>query len=145
MDSILLADIVVTVHLLFVVFVLAGQALIVAGGLLHWGWVRNFWFRLIHLASILIVAVQPLLGITCPLQTLERSLRLQGGAEALRDTANASAIGRFCNHMLYFDPHGPLIPSLYIAFAALVVLTWVFVPPRLPWRDTASSYSAISQ
>jgi hypothetical protein len=134
MDPILLADIVVTVHLLFMLFVLLAQVLIVAGWLLRWAWVRNFWFRLVHLGSIGFVAGQALVGLWCPLTILERNLRLKGGAEGLHDLENASAIGRFCNETLFFPPSGPVFPIIYTSFALLVLLTWIFAPPRLPWR-----------
>jgi hypothetical protein len=175
MDPILLADIVVTIHLLFMLFVLIAQVLIVAGWLLHWGWVRNFWFRLVHLGSIGVVAAQALAGIICPLTTLERHFRVEGEypkycallaanlvasrsenlltslvpascaanpitlideieGGALHVLDRASAIGRFSNNTLFFRPQGPLFPIVYVSFALLVVLTWIFAPPHLPWR-----------
>jgi hypothetical protein len=136
MNRVLLADLVVTIHLAFVVAVLLAQLLILVGWILHWAWVRNFWFRLAHLVAILIVAGQAVLDIECPLTTYERHLR--GGD--LHDMTNASAIGRFCNETLFFDstdengePRSIFMIS-YVSFAALVVLTWCFAPPRLPWR-----------
>jgi hypothetical protein len=69
MDDILLADILVTVHLAFMLFVVIAQMLIVAGWLLRWNWVRNFWFRMVHLLSIAVVAGQAGLRIECPLAT----------------------------------------------------------------------------
>jgi hypothetical protein len=140
MDPILKADVLVTVHLTFVLFVLVGQILIVAGGLLHWSWVRNFWFRLVHLLSILVVAGQAVFGIECPLTTWERELR--GGY--LFDLEGASAIGRFCNETLYFRPNPPVFMAIYVSFALLVVLTWIFTPPRLPWRK-ADQLASVEQ
>ena len=52
----LLADLVVIVHFAYVGFVVIGQLLILIGIVLRWQWIRNPWFRLIHLAMILIVA-----------------------------------------------------------------------------------------
>jgi hypothetical protein len=177
MDPVLLADVVVTVHMLFMLFVVFAQVLIVAGWLLRWGWVRSFWFRLIHLASIGIVAAQAVAGIICPLTTLERHLRREAAyptycallagnlvasrSENLQTTLvsatwacnpisvindagplhileRASAIGRFCNQTLFFrDPPKYLFPIIYVTFATMVVLTWVFALPRLPWRKPA--------
>jgi hypothetical protein len=155
MNRVLLADIVVTVHLAFVLSVLLAQVLIVVGYFARWQWVRNFWFRLVHLAAIFVVAGQPLIHIECPLTTLERHLR--GGY--LHDLDDASAVGRFCNETLFFEPSDengqPRIWLLacYLGFAGLVVLSWVFVLPRLPWRrqskpvDEASrpAHSSISR
>jgi hypothetical protein len=177
MDPILLADIVVTVHLGFMLFVLIAQILIVVGWVLRWAWVRNFWFRFIHLASIGLVAGEALGKIECPLTTLERHLRKQEiyprisavlavnlvgsgsvnvlatinesacifehecrdclGEPYLHNLENASEIGRFCNHTLFFAPTPELLRALlisYVTFALLVVVTWLFIPPRLPFR-----------
>jgi hypothetical protein len=138
MRHVFLADVVVTVHLAFVVAVLLLLLLILVGWLAGWQWVRNFWFRLAHLAAILVVAGQPLLHIECPLTTLERHLR--GGPGQLHELDDASAVGRFCNDVLYFEPgtengQPPLWLLLcYLSVALLIVATWVFVLPRLPWR-----------
>ncbi len=48
----MLADAIVIIHALFVAFVVFGMAAIVVGLVLRWGWVRNFWFRVLHLAAI---------------------------------------------------------------------------------------------
>jgi hypothetical protein len=149
-----LADVVVTIHLAFMLFVLLAQVLIVAGWLARWRWVRNFWFRVIHLASIGIVAAQAVAGIECPLTTVERQLR--GGhlhpwaltPEELAERGlpeyhgEASAIGVFCNEVLFVSPPSPegkkvvrlALMAVYLVFALLVVLTLVFAPPRWPWR-----------
>lgn len=131
MKSVPLADVVVTLHFGFMVFVLLAQLLIFAGWVLRWGWIRNFPFRLVHLLSIVYVTVQAALDIECPLTTLERGLR--GGY--LHDLEDASAVGRFCNDWLYIRD----VPTVYFAlaygtFMLLVILTWVFAPPRFPWR-----------
>jgi hypothetical protein len=73
--EILLADILGTIHLAFVAFVVIGQVLILVGWLLGWGWIRNFWFRLIHLLSIGVVALQGAAGSICPLTSWEHTLR----------------------------------------------------------------------
>jgi hypothetical protein len=135
MDRILLADVIVVVHLAFMLFVLFGQVLIVLGWLLRWGWVRNFWFRMVHLLSIVFVAAQALVGIECPLTTWERYLR--GGPGHLHDLDGASALGAFANNLLFFEPNPQLFLAIYVSFALVVVLTWVFAPPRLPWRGAS--------
>lgn len=65
----LLADLVVLVHLAFVVFV-------VAGGLLVWRRPRWLW---LHLPAAAWGAVVELGGFVCPLTPLERALRRRAG------------------------------------------------------------------
>ena len=49
----LLTDLVVAVHIGYVAYIIVGLALILVGLGRKWGWVRNPWFRLTHLAAIL--------------------------------------------------------------------------------------------
>ncbi len=69
------ADVTVTLHLAYVAFVVLGLVAVFAGYFRSWGWVRNRWFRGIHLAMILIVVVEAWAGVVCPLTTLEYALR----------------------------------------------------------------------
>ena len=63
----LAADAVVLVHFSYVAFVVVGLAAILLGLARRWGWVRNVWFRSLHLLAILVVAAEAVCGITCPL------------------------------------------------------------------------------
>src|SRR4051794_38644501 len=76
-----MADLVVILHFAYVAFVVIGLFAILAGIAMRAQWVRNPWFRFIHLAMIGIVVVQAWLGVTCPLTTLENHVRLGGGQE----------------------------------------------------------------
>ena len=73
------ADAVLLVHVLIVIFVIAGQLLILAGKGFGWTWVRNLQFRVTHLVAIVIVVLQSWLGVICPLTTLEVALRSRSG------------------------------------------------------------------
>ena len=70
-----LADFVLIVHFMFVLFVVGGLVLIWIGAACAWQYVRNYWFRLAHLAAICFVAVESLLGMVCPLTAWEDALR----------------------------------------------------------------------
>jgi uncharacterized protein DUF2784 len=117
----LLADLVLFVHILFVLFVVGGLAAIVVGAR-RWAWVRNRPFRLVHLAAIAFVAAESLLGIACPLTVWEDALR-GGGAER-------SFVGRWAARVLYYDLPEWVFAAAYCVFAALVVWVWRRVPPR---------------
>ena len=58
-------------HVSGIAFVLFGLVAILLGLVLGWPWVRNFWFRVGHLAAIGVVAGQALAGLICPLTVLE--------------------------------------------------------------------------
>jgi hypothetical protein len=122
----LAADAVLLLHALFVVFVIAGLLLILAGKVLAWSWVRNWWFRVTHLVAIAVVVLQAWLGVICPLTTLEMVLR--------REAGDATYAGTFISHwlesILYYQAPAWVFAACYTAFAALVVLSWFWVRPN---------------
>jgi hypothetical protein len=74
------ADFLVVIHLGYVGFVIFGLLAILVGLLLRWQWVRNPWFRWIHLVMICIVAAEAVVDFECPLTTWENQLRRQDRA-----------------------------------------------------------------
>ena len=120
------ADILLATHVLVVAFVVGGQALIVAGRLASWGWVRHPWFRAIHLATIGIVLVQSWTGRLCFLTTWEMSLRRQVGDSAY----SGSFISHWLSRFLYFEAPYWVFVVAYSAFGALVVVSWFWVRPH---------------
>lgn len=66
----LLADATLVIHLLFILFVVAGGFTVL--------WRR--WFALIHIPAVAWAVVLEFFGLICPLTYLENWLRYQGGA-----------------------------------------------------------------
>ncbi len=118
----MLADALLVLHFLIAGFIVGGLVLVWIGALAGWAWVRNRWFRYLHLAAIAFVAAEALLGIACPLTVWEDLLR--GGARP------DSFVGRWIFRLLYYDAPEGLFTVLYAAWAAATVLTLRFVPPR---------------
>lgn len=119
--NLLLADIVLIVHVVFVLFVVAGLPLIWIGAAAGWRWVRHFGLRSCHLAAILIVSAEAIAGVWCPLTILEDTLR--------GNSADKGFIARWLHALLYYDLPLWVFTAAYVAFAALVVLTWQRIPP----------------
>jgi hypothetical protein len=128
------ADLVLAAHASFVVFVILGLALVVAGGFRGWRWIRNPWFRIGHLLAIGIVVAQAWLGVICPLTTLEMTLRRRAG-DAVYD---GSFIAHGLETLLYHQAPPWVFAVCYTAFGLLVVASWVMVRPRCgrPWERT---------
>jgi hypothetical protein len=133
----LLADLILVLHFAVVAFIVGGLAAIWIGRWRGWRWVRNFWFRLAHLLAMFVVAVQPLLGLICPLTVWEWEMRQR--AEQGRPE-EAGFIEHWVHRLLYFDLPPAFFTALYIAFFAAVVWTWWAVRPR-PHRSSAYSIS----
>ena len=122
----LFADFVVVIHLGYVTFVVLGLVLIVGGSLFKWSWVRNSWFRLIHLGMIGVVVVESLLSITCPLTTLESYLRSKSG----QTLQAGSFMGRLAHDLLFFELTPEFFTIAYCLFGAIVLATFLVVPPN---------------
>jgi Protein of Unknown function (DUF2784) len=122
----ILADVIVGVHVAYVAFVVFGQLTIWLGVLLRWGFVRNPWFRWIHLAMMSVVGLEAALGLTCPLTEWEAWLRTLGG----EDVDGDSFLGRLLHNLIFVDLPSPVIVTLHITFAILVIATFVLAPPR---------------
>jgi len=99
-----------------------GLILVWIGALARWAWIRNPWFRYLHLAAIVFVAAEALLGHACPFTLWEDLLR--GGARP--DTF----VGRWVYRLLYYDAPESIFTTLYSAWAAATVANLWLVPVR---------------
>lgn len=122
----LAADAIVVAHLAYVSFVIFGLVFILLGRALGWTWVCNSWFRVIHLSMILIVVIESLYSITCPLTTLEDYLRREAG----QTVQEGSFIGRMAHDLLFVDIPKESFVWIYCLFGMLVLTSWVIVPPN---------------
>ena len=118
----LLADGVLVIHLFYVLFVVGSLPLIWLGAWRKWSFVSNPWFRYLHLATILLVVGESLLGIACPLTVLENMLR-----EVETDN---SFIQYWVHEILFYRFPEYVFTLIYVAFAVLVAATFKWVPPR---------------
>ncbi|WP_237068220.1 DUF2784 domain-containing protein [Microbulbifer guangxiensis] len=122
----LAADLILVTHVLFVAFVVCGLLLILLGRLRKWHWVRNPWFRLLHVVAIGVVVLQSWLGAICPLTIWEMALRERAG-EA---TYSGSFIAYWLGSLLYYRLPDWVFVLCYTVFGALVAGSWFWVPPR---------------
>jgi hypothetical protein len=122
----LAADAMLSLHVLFVAFVVCGLFAIFAGAALSWAWVRNPIFRIVHLLAIFVVAVQAWFGIVCPLTTIEMALRARAGDVVYGGTF----ISHWLQELLYYEAPDWVFQVCYTAFAVLVVISWLLVRPR---------------
>jgi len=117
-----LADLILVFHFLIVLFIVGGLVLVWIGAPAGWSWVRNRWFRYLHLAAIAFVAAEALAGIACPLTLWEDALR--GGARP------ESFVGRWVRTLLFYNAPEWVFTAIYAAWAGATLLTLRLVPPR---------------
>jgi hypothetical protein len=123
MMSSLLADLVLIVHLAFVVFVLCGGLLV-----LRWRWIA--W---LHLPAVAWGAVVEFTGWICPLTPLENWLRSQSGGTAYR----SDFIAQYLLSVLY---PGDLTRNIQLLLGTVVIVLNVAVYWWI-WRMQARAAS----
>ena len=131
----LAADGLLIIHALFIAFVVFGLIFIIAGLVRGWRWIRNPWFRFIHLGAIGVVVIQAWLNIICPLTIWENSLRDKAG-EA---TYAGSFIQHWLHKLIFYQAEAWVFTLCYTVFGALVVLAWYLAPPSSFPRRRESS------
>jgi len=124
--SLLAADAILVSHVLLVAFIVGGLALIYIGKWLSWAWVRNYWFRLLHLAAITVVVLQSWVGVVCPLTIWETEMRELAGGEGYE----GSFIQHWLQSILYYEAPAWVFIVAYTVFAGVVVASWFAVPPK---------------
>jgi hypothetical protein len=127
-----IADAILVLHVLFVLFVTGGFALILAGAAFRWSWIRARRFRWLHLGAILLVVIESLAGMACPLTVWEDALRRAGPQQA-------GFVGRWISRLLYYDFPESVFAAAYVAFALAVLAAWRLVPPRPATRDSGAA------
>ena len=118
----ILADSVLVVHTLFVAFVVVGFVLVWIGHFRGWHWIANARFRALHLAAITLVAIEGVIGITCPLTAWEAALR--------GESADQSFVARMLHAVVFHDFPEWVFTVAYVAFAIVTALTIRLVPVR---------------
>jgi hypothetical protein len=137
----LLADVIVVFHATYVSFVVFGLAAILLGIALRWSWVRNIWFRSIHLLTIGIVVGESLAGVPCPLTVWEARLRKAAGQTGY----TGDFLGHWVHRLIFFRPHPWAFTLIYTLFGLAVLVTFFAAPPRRSRRLDPSGQVAAAE
>ena len=119
MDGI--ADFILFIHLIIAIFISAGMVIFPIGVLLDWRWCKNFSLRATHLALIVIVFIETLIGVNCPLTVAENYFRAQA--------THQSFIGSLMSNILYWNISETLFFYLYGICVVWVLILWILFPP----------------
>ena len=122
----LLANMVLSLHVAIVVFIVGGLGCIIIGNLCTWHWVNALWFRLMHLAAIAAVIAEAWIGVVCPFTSLEMRLRIKAHAT----TYTGSFIEHWLQRILYYEAPAWVFTISYSLFFIVVIATWWYFPPR---------------
>lgn len=127
-----LADLIVTFHLFYVIFAVGGQIVILAGLWLKWRFVRQPAFRIAHLIAVAFVAFEAVIGMVCPLTEWENNLRQLAGQSVDTDI---SFIARLVRKVIFYDFPPWVFSVMHIFFGLVVIMTFVFAPPRFRKKE----------
>jgi hypothetical protein len=128
-----LANAVLILHVGIVLFIIGGLVFTLIGGARKWRWVRNFWFRALHLVGIAYIAMEAWLGIVCPLTTLEQWLREQAGQAVY----GGDFVAHWLRKFMFYEAQPWVFIVAYSAFGLLVLLSWFIFSPAYPWRKAS--------
>ncbi len=115
------ASTVLAVHLAVIAFNVLGLVAVPLGAARRWRWVRVRWWRVLHLASWAVVAVQALLGRACFLTLWQDRLAGANGPPLIE---------RWVNGLIYWPLPIWVFGAIYLALFAAAVALWWLVPPR---------------
>ena len=118
----MLADLLLVFHFSIAAYIVLGLILVWIGAFARLAWVRNPWFRYLHLAAIGYVAAEALLGYACPLTIWEDLLR--GGVRA------ESFVARWVRALLFYQAPEWVFTMAYLAWTTATLVTLWLVPPR---------------
>lgn len=135
MDGALLADLIVVLHMGFVLFVIVTEAAVLVGAWRGWRWIRRRMLRRVHLACAWIPALEVLAGVICPLTKWENALRRAAGERR----EESGFIARLVGDILFYEAPPWAFGASYVAFASLVTLTYVWIRPRRERRAALAS------
>lgn len=128
-----LADAILVLHALIVLFNVGALPAIWVGYFRGWQFVSAFSFRVAHLLLIGFVAAESVLGAICPLTTWEDALRTKAGADP---RYTGGYVAHWLHRLIFYDLDERFFAVGYGLFFALVLFTLVWVKPRPPawWR-----------
>ena len=117
----MIADVILVVHFGIVLFIVGGLIAVWIGAGLGWRWIRNPWFRYLHIGAIAFVAGEALLGVACPLTVWEDLAR--GGVRA------ESFVGRWVRRVMFYEAPEWVFTLAYGAWTLATLATLRLVPP----------------
>ena len=125
----LLADTVLVIHFAFVAFVIIGLLITWIGYFRRWSFVRNFYFRAIHILSMGVVLLESVFDIVCPLTDWEIQLRTLGGQTVYGEQ---TFMQYWIHKIMFFNLGTTTFIIIYAGFFTALVLSFFFVRPGLP-------------
>jgi len=121
-----LASAVLYLHFVIVLFNIFWLVAVPLGAWQGWAFVRSFWWRAAHVASLAVVAVQTVAGALCFLTIWQSDLIRAAGGPA----GDMSSIERLVSRAVFWPLPFWAFAVLYLAALAYAAALWWLVPPH---------------
>ena len=115
------SEIVLLFHFCIFLFMILSFFLIPLGYYQKWEWVKNRYYRLIHLVLMGIIFIETILGFMCPLTILENFLR--------NDKEINNKITQIIHQIMYWDLPSYQFIILYLLSLLYLIFLWCFFKP----------------
>ena len=119
--NIIFSEIVLLFHFCIFLFMILSFFLIPLGYQQKWEWVKNKYYRLIHIILMGVIFVETALGFMCPLTVLEHFLR--------NDTKINNKFTEIIHEIMYWDLSSYQFIILYLFSFLYLVILWFFFKP----------------
>ena len=119
--NIIFSEIVLLFHFCIFLFIILSFILIPLGYYQKWEWVKNKYYRLIHLVLMGIVFIETILGFMCPLTILENFLR--------NDIEINNKITKIIHQIMYWGLPTYQFIILYLLSLLYLIFLWFFFKP----------------
>ena len=119
--NIIFSEIVLFFHFCIFLFMILSFFLIPLGYYQKWEWVKNKYYRLIHLVLMGIIVIETILGFMCPLTILENFLR--------NDIEINNKITQIIHQIMYWDLQTYQFIILYLLSLLYLIFLWFFFKP----------------
>ena len=119
--DIIFSEIVLLFHFCIFLFIITSFIFIPLGYHKKWKWVKNKYYRLIHLVLMGIIFIETILGFMCPLTILENFLR--------NDIKINNKITQIIHQIMYWDLPTYQFIILYLLSLLYLIFLWFFFKP----------------
>ena len=119
--NMILSEIVLLLHFSIFLFMILSFILIPYGYFQKWEWVKNIYFRSIHLILMGIILIETILGFMCPLTILENFLRA--------DKKIDNIFSKIIHQIMYWDFTNYQFIILYLLSLSYFIFLWFYFRP----------------
>ena len=115
-------------HLIIILFIIFGFIVIPLGAKLKWQFIHGFWWRLTHLVSMVVVAIQAVLGKACFLTYIQSDFLQSAGKKGY----TVPFIQTYIDRLIYYNFPIWIFSIFYVILFFYTIYLWFVYPPLIP-------------